>query len=171
MPDEPDVDAYDWWFRTFFVGEGEVLRFGGIATVSEVWLNGELVLESESMFERHDVDVAERLHGVNELVIRCRALKPLLAVRRKPRARWRAQIVYDGNLRWFRTMMLGRAPGFAQGPAVVGPWRPVTLEPRRPRYTIRARLEGDVGVVTVRGDAVAELEVAGHRTDGAELRI
>src|SRR4051794_36941279 len=171
MPDEPDVDAYDWWFRTFFVGEGEVLRFGGIATVSEVWLNGELVLESESMFERHDVDVVDRLHGVNELVIRCRALKPLLAERRKPRARWRAQIVYDGNLRWFRTMMLGRAPGFAPGPAVVGPWRPVTLEERRPHFEIRTRVEGGDGVVTVSGEGVEDVEVAGHRAGGGELRV
>ena len=28
-------------------------------------------------------------------------------------------------------MLLGRAPGFAPGPAVVGPWRPVSLERRR----------------------------------------
>src|SRR4051812_25475292 len=154
MPDEPDVDAYDWWFRTFFVGEGEVLRFGGIATVAEVWLNGELVLESGSMFERHDVDVTGRLRVSNELLIRCRALKPLLAVRRKPRARWRTQLVYDGNLRWFRTMLMGRAPGWAPGPAVVGPWRPVTLEPRRQAFEVRTHVEGDVGVVRVRGDAV-----------------
>ncbi len=171
MPHEPDVDAYDWWFRTSFSGSGDVLRFGGIATVSEVWLNGELVLQSQSMFERHEVDVRGRLRDVNDLVIRCRALKPLLAVRRKPRARWRTQIAYDGNLRWFRTMLMGRAPGFAPGPAVVGPWRPVTLEPRQPRYEIRARLDGDTGVVTVRGDDLREIEVAGQRADGGELRI
>src|SRR5689334_22659518 len=105
MPAEADVDAYDWWFRSLFAGEGEMLRFGGIATVAEVWLNGELILESESMFEQHEVDVAGRLEPLNELVIRCRALKPLLAVRRKPRQRWRTKLVYDGNLRWFRTMI------------------------------------------------------------------
>lgn len=171
MPHEDDVDAYDWWFRTFFAGSAEVLRFGGIATVSEVWLNGELVLESESMFEAHDVDVAGKLRESNELLIRCRALKPLLAVRRKPRARWRAQLAYDGNLRWFRTMLLGRAPGFAPGPALVGPWRPVTLEPRRPHYEIRTRVEGVDGVLSVVGDGVREIEVAGHRSDGGELRI
>ena len=33
----------------------------------------------------------------------------------------------DGNLRWFRTTLLGRAPGFAPGPPVVGPWRDVWL--------------------------------------------
>ncbi len=172
MQHEPDVDAYDWWFRTSFSGSGDVLRFGGIATVAEVWLNGELVLESESMFERHEVDVADNLReGGNDLLIRCRALKPLLAVRRRPRARWRAQIAYDGNVRWFRTMLMGRAPGFAPGPAVVGPWRPVTLEERRPRFALRTRVEGGDGVLAVEGDDVREVEAAGHRASGRELRI
>src|SRR4051812_6287532 len=161
MPYEPDADAYDWWFRTQFAGDGEVLRFGGIATVSEVFLNGELVLESASMFEQHELDVSGRLREHNTLLICCRALKPLLAVGRKPRARWRTQLVYDGNLRWFRTMLLGRAPGFAPGPPVVGPWRPVTLEPRRPRRQLRARLEGDDGVLVVQGDDVREVQAAG----------
>jgi beta-mannosidase len=173
MPDEPDVDAYDWWFRSVFANHdgGEVLRFGGIATVSDVWLNGEPILESESMFLHHEVDVAGRLEEQNELLIHCRALKPLLAVRRKPRARWRTAIASDGNLRWFRTSIMGRAPGFAPGPPVVGPWRPVTLEPRRHRHAIRTRLDGEDGVVQVDGDDVAEVEVAGHTSQGGELRI
>jgi beta-mannosidase len=66
---------------------------------------------------------------------------------------------------------MGRAPGFAPGPAVVGPWRPVTLEQRRPRWELRARVEGDDGVLTVTGDDVREVEVAGHRAEGGELRI
>jgi beta-mannosidase len=171
MPHEPDVDAFDWWFRTSFSGkgEGEVLHFGGIATVSEVFLNGELVLESESMFEQHELDVGWQLRDVNDLVIHCRALKPLLAVRRKPRARWRTQIAYDGNLRWFRTSLMGRAPGFAPGPPVVGPWRSVTLEQRRPR--LHTRLDGEDGVLVVSGDGVREVEVAGNRAEGKEVRI
>ena len=52
----------------------------------------------------------------NELAICCRALAPLLRVRRRPRARWRTRLVADGELRFFRTMLLGRAPGFAPGP-------------------------------------------------------
>src|SRR4051812_16791221 len=171
MPVEPDADAYDWWFRSVFAGDGEILRFGGIATVSEVFLNGDRVLESESMFEQHEVDVSGRLREHNELLIRCRALKPLLAVRRKPRARWRTAIAYDGNLRWFRTTLIGRAPGFAPGPPVVGPWRPVTLEPRRPRFALRTRLEGDDGVLTVTGEGIREVELGGHRADAGELRI
>ena len=140
-----DFDAEDWWFRTSFEAEpalapGEQVRLclDGIATVAEVFLNGELVLESDSMFAAHALDVGGRLSASNELAIRCRALAPLLGVRRRPRARWRTRLVADGNLRFFRTMLLGRCPGIAPGPAAVGPWRPVRLERLRRHRRARA---------------------------------
>ena len=40
---------------------------------------------------------------------------------RKPRARWRTMVTDEPRLRWVRTQVLGRAPGFAPGPPVVGP--------------------------------------------------
>ncbi len=135
--DDCDFDAHDWWFRTSFAadpagpGERIVLALDGLATLAEVYLNGELVLTSESMFAAHRIDVGRILRGENELAICCRALAPKLAERRRPRARWRTRLVAHGNLRFFRTMLLGRAPGFAPGPAVVGPWRPVRLERTR----------------------------------------
>ena len=71
--------------------------------------------------------------------------------RRRPRARWRTRVVAEQNLRFFRTSLLGRAPGFAPGPAPVGPWRPVRLRARSglalDGLRLRARLEGDDGVV------------------------
>lgn len=154
-----DFDAEDWWFRTSFdcepAGRGEEvsLCLDGIATVAEVYLNGELVLESDSMFARHSLDVGALLCNTNELAIRCRALGPLLRVRRRPRARWRTRLVSEGNLRFFRTMLLGRAPGFAPGPAAVGPWRPVRLERHRrlsiEELTLRPRIEGGDGVLSI----------------------
>jgi len=157
---ERDFDAEDWWFRTTFdappAAEGEevVLRLDGIATVAEVYLNGERVLESGSMFVPHALDIGELLRGENELTIRCRALAPLLRERRRPRARWRSRLVANGNLRFFRTMLLGRAPGFAPGPAAVGPWRGVYLE-RRTRVVVEqlalcARVTGEEGRLSVR---------------------
>jgi beta-mannosidase len=171
-----DFDAEDWWFRTSFeaepalAGEHVRLHFDGIATVAEVFLNDERVLESDSMFATHAIDVGERLSSSNELAIRCRALGPLLGVRRRPRARWRTRLVADGNLRFFRTMLLGRCPGIAPGPAAVGPWRPVRLERLRDvdvdDLSKRPRLEGDDGVLAVRarlraldGRAVETVEV------------
>jgi beta-mannosidase len=55
----------------------------------------------------------------------------LLCRRRRPRARWRTRLVAEGNLRFFRTMLLGWAPGIAPDPATVGPWRGVSLVRRR----------------------------------------
>jgi len=150
-----DFDADDWWFRIEFeaelaaVGEEVVLLLGGLATVAEVYVNGRQVLDSESMFAPHEVDVGNLLLGRNELAICCRALGPRLQERRKPRARWRTKLVSHGNLRFYRTMLLGRTPGFAAGPAVVGPWRPVALERRRgpvlERPRLRARVQGADG--------------------------
>jgi beta-mannosidase len=179
-PGDPrDLDAEDWWWRTSFdaqpvVASEEVrLCLDGIATVAEVYLNGELVLASDSMFAAHALDVAGKLQEKNELAIRCRALAPLLRERRKPRARWRTRLV-EGNLRFFRTMLLGRAPGFASDPAAVGPWREVRLERRRAlaidelalrpsvigvdgRLRVQARIRG------LDGDALtsAEMELSG----------
>ncbi len=157
--DPSDLDAEDWWFRTSFdaqpVAADEEVRLclDGIATVAEVYLNGELVLESDSMFAAHALDVTGRLKASNELAIRCRALSPLLDVRRRPRARWRTRLVADGNLRFFRTMLLGRLPGIAPGPAAVGPWRAVRVERRRridvQELTLRPRLDGGDGVLSV----------------------
>ncbi|HWD10755.1 MAG TPA: hypothetical protein VG366_02860, partial [Solirubrobacteraceae bacterium] len=150
--DGSDLDAEDWWFRTRFHaspagGNEEVtLALDGLATVAEVFLNGTLVLASESMFVSHSLDVGGLLRGENELAIRCLALAPLLAQRRKPRARWRTRLV-DGNLRFFRTMLLGRAPGFAPEPAAVGPWRPVRLTRHRglvvEELRVHPRLDGE----------------------------
>jgi beta-mannosidase len=153
-----DYDAEDWWFRIRAdepaPGGAEELRLalGGVATISEVFVDGVPVLESESMFAAHSVGLGA---GVGELAICCRALAPRLAVRRRPRARWRTKLVAEPNLRFFRTMLLGRAPGFAPGPAVVGPWRPVSLERRSgltcEEVTLRPRVAGRDGVLAVTG--------------------
>lgn len=155
-----DFDARDWWFRTSFdaapasAGEELWLRLNGLATVAEVHLNGELVLQSDSMFARHALAVTQTLQPSNDLAIRFRALGPLLQERRRPRARWRTQLASSANLRFFRTMLLGRAPGFAPGPAAVGPWRAIRLERRRrvavEELSLRPSLEGEAGRLRIR---------------------
>jgi beta-mannosidase len=155
-----ELDERDWWFRARFeaqpAGEAEqvVLALDGIATVAAVYLNGARLLESDSMFHAHELDVGALLCGENELAIRCRALGPLLRAPRRPRARWRTRLVAEGNLRFFRTMLLGRAPGFAPGPPAIGPWRPVRLERRRQFVVdgleLRPRVERTEGRLSVR---------------------
>jgi beta-mannosidase len=187
-PGIADPDAWDWWFRAPFDAQGSaLLRLDGLATVADVYVNGELVLHSTSMFLAHAVELSG-LSGRNELAICCRALSGLLAEPRRPRARWRTRLVADGNLRWWRTSLIGRTPGFSPVAPIAGPWRPVTIEPLNgPRIDglrARTRLDGDDGIVEVAGVAVGagevELTIAGDSwrapaaADGsfaAELRV
>ncbi|HEY4280653.1 MAG TPA: hypothetical protein VGM91_20710 [Conexibacter sp.] len=158
------IDDRDWWFRLRFEqppaddDDRLLLRLDGISTVSEVFLDSELVLRGESMFAAHTVELAGEAAGPRELAICCRALTPLLRVRRKPRARWRTRLVAEANLRFFRTSLLGRAPGFAEWPPAVGPWRPVALERERRLSVERLRVRATVGAngdASPTGDGVA----------------
>jgi beta-mannosidase len=200
--DGRDLDAEDWWFRTKFEAarpagdERVMLRLDGVATIHEVFLNGELVGAGDSMFAAAAIDIGVALRdGANELAIRCLALAGQLGRRRRPRARWRTRLA-DNRLRFFRTMLLGRCPGFAPGPAPVGPWRPVWIERRRglavAGIELRTRCDGGAGVLAVRlrarmldgspiesaevvvsgeegGDATAALRVADAGDAGLDL--
>ncbi len=122
-----NYDAEDWWFRCRFPGEPGTwqLRLNGIATLADVWVNGAHVARTENMFVRSSVPLAA-LNADNELVIRCEALTPALAARR-PRPRWKTGQVEHQALRWFRTNLLGRIPGWARTPRTVGPWKPLEI--------------------------------------------
>jgi beta-mannosidase len=140
---------------------------------------------------RADVGALLRAEG-NVLEIRCRALRDVLAEQpKRPRQRWRTKVVDNGGtLRFVRTSILGRAPGFAPGPPIVGPWRPVWLVRRAPDavvvsdVSLRPRLEGDDGIVTVSarvpgatsveavaGGASAVLEVDAGGMAHGEVRV
>ena len=139
--DGRDPDAEDWWFRTRAStpmpadsGEEVVLRFDGLASVSEVHLNGELILLSDSMFTGHEVDVGEPAARQQ------RASNPLPAPSRRScspsgsrgpaggRSSSRTAICASS-----RASIFGRAPGFSPGPAPVGPWRAISIERRTER--------------------------------------
>lgn len=142
-----DPDEFEWLYMCEVEappqepGARTILRLGGLATLAEVTLNGHHVLSSQNMFLEHAVDVSRllRASGRNELGLRFRALAPVLAERR-PRPRWRTRLVEAQQLRWFRTTLLGRMPGWCPKAPPVGPYRPITLEVRRGIAEISARL-------------------------------
>lgn len=117
----------DAWYRLRLphgaVGPA-ILHFEGLATVAEAFLDGKLILSSESMFEAHDVPVV--LAGGEELAVCFRALGPHLE-RTGPRARWRPRLMNAQGLRLIRTTALGFMPGWCPEIHAVGPWRPVKL--------------------------------------------
>ena len=136
--DEPArrFDAQDWWYQLAFdapqaaAGEAVFLGFDGLATSAQVWLNGITLLTSTNMFVAHALDVSHLLKATgNTLLIRFSALDTELATKRK-RPRWRAPMIENQQLRWFRTTVLGRTPGWSPPVAVVGPWRDIWLERR-----------------------------------------
>jgi beta-mannosidase len=151
----PDADAvrHEWVAHVTADEEG-VLEIGGIATVWDLAVDGAVVASGQSMFETRAVPVEAGDHEVRIIV---HPLAELLdTVPSKPRQRWRTMLVEDARLRWVRTQLLGRAPGFSPGPPVVGPYRPVTLA-TRPRPSLRAWLEGTTGVVELDGRDRLEL--------------
>jgi beta-mannosidase len=157
-------DEQDWWFRLRFdapataLGSTQVLGMDGLATLAEVWLNGRRLLQSDNMFVAHECDVTDSLQaGTNELVMVFRALDAALGQRR-PRPRWRTPMVAHQQLRWFRSTLLGRTPGWSPPAAVVGPWRRVWLATRQrsdmasacKTPVLHAHLEGSTGLVNCR---------------------
>jgi beta-mannosidase len=160
--DEPArrFDAQDWWYRLTFdaplltPGSRRYLGFDGLATLAQVWLNGAPLLTSNNMFLSHVCDVSDQLKPVgNELLICFRSMDEALAIRRK-RPRWRAPMIEHQQLRWFRTTVLGRTPGWSPPCAVVGPWKDVWLEERSTVELKQVRIEptvdGAEGVVKCR---------------------
>jgi beta-mannosidase len=157
--DEDILDGSEWWYRCRFdAPESSLhgpwrLELGGLATVADVWCNGELILHSENMWVAHQIHL-DRLEVHNELLLRFAALTPLLA-RRRPRPRWRSLQLRSQNQRWYRTTLLGRVPGWAACAAPVGPWRPVRLslvgaQPFVTERDVMATCEGVDGVVGIR---------------------
>lgn len=149
VPPVRGSDAEDHWFRTRIraAGSEPTLLLDGLATICDVYLDGSHRLRSESMFVPANLPLEA---GEHDLAICARALDPVLAVRRTPRARWRTKVVRDGNLRWIRTSLLGRAPGFAPPPPVVGPWRPVRVAPHPElRVSLRPGLDGRDGILRI----------------------
>ncbi len=151
-------DAQDWWYRCRFdavspsPGRATLLAFGGLATIADAWVNGIHVLRSDNMFLSHTVDVSGLLRGSNELAVRFSSLGALLEAKR-PRARWRAPLVEQQRLRWFRTTLLGRMPGWCPPVDAVGPWREVVLEEREglsvEQASVQSRVNGADGEVFV----------------------
>ena len=176
-----DIDAFDWCFRTTFTAEhpGDdlpcVLHFEGLATAAEVWLNGQLILTADNMFRSYRSDVAELLQAENQLVCIFRSLKQELTSRR-PRPRWKTNLVNHQQLRWHRTSLLGRIPGWAPCAPAVGPWREVRLETapvQIDEIEWRTEVENGEGVIHIRGRLLSRepIDAVGLRIAGEEHAI
>lgn len=147
-----DVDAWDWWFEARFAVDAadsqtpHTLLSDGIATYSEVWLNGTLIATSSNAFLGFRAEVPE-LQPNNTLIIKCASLSTVPTPRR-PRSRWRSNLVAQDSIRWHRTPLLGHIP-WAGTAKTAGPWAPLSLGPTAPLTVakVAATLDGDRGTI------------------------
>lgn len=126
------LNEQDAWYFLHVAGEPSgpaILDLQGLATIAEVYWNGEKRLDSRSMFVSEALDV--QVTGDDRLAICFRALAPHLE-RRGPRARWRPQMIVPQGLRLVRTTLLGNMPGWCPSVHAVGPYRPIRLERYEP---------------------------------------
>ncbi len=127
-----DYDSVDWWYQNQFsaaskaADERVYLHFAGLATLAEVWLNGECVLISDNMFRGYAIDITNSLREHNDLAIVFRSVAQELSIKR-PRPRWKTRLVEHQQLRWIRTTLLGRIPAWTPPLKPVGPWREICL--------------------------------------------
>ena len=169
----PEIDGDDWWFRTTFQSATEsqhpaFLHFDGLATLAEVWLNGELVLTTNNMFRRYSVDVSSRLQADNELVLGFRSMTEELK-KKRPRPRWKTNLVNNQQLRWFRGTLQGRIPGWSPPAPAIGPWRGIRLETSAVSlHTVhlQSRLDNGTGIVAFDGKLLTADSI-----DSASLRV
>ncbi|WP_209000119.1 glycoside hydrolase family 2 protein [Pannonibacter tanglangensis] len=115
----------DFWYRTEVAAKAGArcrLRFEGLATLTDIFWNGQRMARSDSMFAALEVEVEADVR--NTLHLAFRALTDRLAAR-LPRARWRTQLVDQPGLRGLRTTLLGHMPGWCPEVEAVGPYRPV----------------------------------------------
>jgi beta-mannosidase len=167
------LNGFDAWYRLTLISDDPgkaTLRFDGLATFAEIYLNGILVAASQSMFEAQDVPVD--VTGSDELAICFRALAPRLEAT-GPRARWRPQMMSSQGLRLIRTTTLGYMPGWCPEIHAVGPWRPITLvkpaEADISDVSVRSELTDDgTGILKVAFQSYAQTSVvqllcAGHQ--------
>ncbi len=150
----PPLHQHDHWYRLHFAGSGpRVLRFNGLATLCEVWLNGQLVLTTRHMFAAHQVGVA--LAGDNTLHLCFRAMHPWLRTQRGT-VRWKPRMIVPPTLRAVRTTLLGHMPGWCPPVHAVGPWRDIELlDPggapfAGARAALSCHLDGRDGVIALR---------------------
>ena len=169
QPLEQGVDAedFDWWYCCDFALENPegfsrgLLRFDSLASLAEVWLNGTLLASSENMFVPVTAAVDQLLTGHNSLVLVFRSVNRFLQQKR-PRPRWKTNLTNHQQLRWLRTSLLGRMPGWTPPTPALGPVGAITLERWNQFHLddvmVQTRVEQGAGIVDIQVQASGAVE-------------
>lgn len=162
------IDQFDWWFDARIDSAAypslrsmRGLLFEGLATLAEVWWNGERRLVADNMFRRWSLDLANLVDDANRLTLVFRSVRRAAQAKR-PRPRWKTNLVEHQQLRWIRASMLGRIPGWSPPVPAIGPWKPIRAIQAPVEllsHRLSARLDGDLGVVRCEVELEAVVEV------------
>ncbi|WP_020167300.1 MULTISPECIES: glycoside hydrolase family 2 protein [Methylotenera] len=128
---DAQLDQYDHWVcisfnATTHSNTVNFLQFDGLLTHADVFLNGNLIVQSRNAFQTHLVNVSAHLQANNQLYICFRAIAPLLA-KKQARGRHSTKLVNERHLRFIRTPTLGYMLGFASATKLIGAYRPISL--------------------------------------------
>jgi len=156
-----NYDDFDWWYSCEFESDDmdpkKRLILEGLATLAQVWLNDELLLDSQNMFHCHSIDVETILSETIrnniakiKLTICFRSLNQQLSNKR-PRPKWKTKLVANQSLRWYRTTLLGRIPSWMPPVSPVGPWKPIYLADKKNPSNIEllTSVEDDAGCINL----------------------
>lgn len=152
------LDEFDWWVQVSLRSgntadevnantfDSVVLRSEGLATLSEVWWNNELITATNSMFvpacalvpasalqdflALPNAAVPEQASADDSPLWLCfRSVSEHLRVtaNRRDRPAWKSRLVDHQGLRRVRTSLLGRMPGWSPPVPAIGPYRPLHL--------------------------------------------
>jgi len=126
-----NFDDSDWWYKTSFPSDLKnndctYIDFEGLATICEIWLNGDLLLTTDNMFKHFHLNLTDKIQKNNELYLCFRSLNKHLGIKRK-RPSWKTRLIKNQQLRWVRTTLLGKIPGWTPPVSAVGPWKPILI--------------------------------------------
>lgn len=153
--DVRQLAARDYWYRLpLLPGGRRVIRFDGLATIAQAWIDDTLLLQSTNMFVSHQTRIGPLPDG-GTLYLCFRSLANHLdTMPAARRARWRTRLVDTPALRTVRTSLLGHMPGWFPRVEPVGPWRAVHIldaganaAPQIVNRTLKTSIEGRDGIV------------------------
>ena len=180
---ESDYDDKDWWYQTDFnvskpaADEVISLRFHGLATLCEIWLNGEKLLLTDNMFRVYQIDISDKIQSSNNLVLVFRSIKHQLSLAKRARPKWKTKLTGDQQMRWIRTSVLGYVNAWTPLVKCIGPWRDAEVVYEKTlvkeRLTVASRLEAGRAKLRVNGQfkcigskaelTAAKVEIAGQQ--------
>jgi beta-mannosidase len=128
------LDADDWWYQLRLPsgtgaapGLEHILSWASLAGPAELWLDDERLADSVSMFLPGQVSLGASARWAGRtLSLVFRSLDEALKAKR-PRPSWKAPMVANQQIRWWRTPLLGRTPAWTPAVPPIGPCGPMLL--------------------------------------------